>query len=84
MDGTLRKFHYLFDITNILQQNVRRSFYLIAIPNTVCIAGAFMGIFGLRGSLILNNGFNLIAAMNGMLPYTEKADNRASSRQQHS
>ncbi len=80
MDGTLRKFHYLFDITNILQQNVRRSFLLIAIPNTLCIAGAFMGIFGLRGSLILNNGFNLIAAMNGMLPYKEKLDNLESSK----
>ncbi|MDM8568073.1 heavy metal translocating P-type ATPase [Thiotrichales bacterium HSG1] len=69
MDGSLKKFHYLFYISNVLQKNVRRSFYLIAVPNTLCIAGAFMGIFGLRGSLILNNGFNLIAAMNGMLPY---------------
>ena len=47
---------------------------MIAVPNTICIAGAFMGIFGLRGSLILNNGFNLIAAMNGMLPYMEKTE----------
>ncbi len=77
MDGTLKKFHYLFEITNILQKNVQRSFYLIAIPNTLCIAGAFVGIFGLKGSLILNNGFNLIAAMNGMLPYTEKTGNTA-------
>ncbi|MCK5720260.1 MAG: heavy metal translocating P-type ATPase, partial [Thiomargarita sp.] len=44
MDGSLRKFHYLFEITNIMQQNVRRSFYLIAVPNTLCIAGAFMGV----------------------------------------
>jgi len=34
-----------------------------------------MGLFGLRGSLILNNGFNLIAAGNGMLPYKENKDN---------
>jgi heavy metal translocating P-type ATPase len=74
MDGSLKKFHYLFKITNLLQDNVRKSFYLIAVPNTICIAGAFMGIFGLRGSLILNNGFNLIAAMNGMLPYMEKTE----------
>ena len=30
-----------------------------------------MGVFGLKASLVLNNGFNLIAAANGMLPYTE-------------
>lgn len=42
---------------------------MIAIPNTICIVGAFMGIFGLRSSLILNNGFSLAAAGNGMLPY---------------
>jgi len=72
MDGTLTKFSYLFEITNILHNNVQRSFYLVAIPNTLCIAGAFMGLFGLRGSLVLNNGFNLIAAMNGMLPFKEE------------
>jgi Cu2+-exporting ATPase len=72
MDGSLKKFHYLFEITDILQKNVKTSLYLIVIPNTLCIAGAFMGLFGLRGSLILNNGFNLIAAANGMLPYTKK------------
>ncbi len=75
MDGSLKNFQYLFDITHTLQQNVQRSFYLVAIPNTLCIVGAFMGVFGFRGSLILNNGFNLIAAGNGMLPYTKKQTN---------
>ncbi len=71
MDGTLTKFHYLFEVADNLQKNVKRSFLLIAIPNTVCIVGAFMGVFGLKASLVLNNGFNLLAAANGMLPYTE-------------
>ncbi len=74
MDGTLTKFHYLFEVAETLQKNVKRSFLLVAIPNTVCIAGAFMGIFGLKASLVLNNGFNLIAAANGMLPYTETSE----------
>jgi len=79
MDGTLTKFHYLFEVAENLQSNVKRSFLMIAIPNTVCIVGAFMGFFGLKASLVLNNGFNLVAAANGMLPYTEvdkKLDNK--------
>lgn len=74
MDGSLVKFHYLFEVAANLQKNVKRSFLLIAVPNTLCIAGAFMGIFGLKASLVLNNGFNLIAAANGMLPYTESSE----------
>lgn len=53
---------------------------MIAIPNTVCIVGAFMGIFGLKASLVLNNGFNLIAAANGMLPYTETSAKNAENK----
>ena len=71
MDGSLVKFHYLFEVGANLQKNVKRSFLLIAIPNTICIVGAFMGVFGLKASLVLNNGFNLVAAANGTLPYTE-------------
>jgi len=74
MDGSLTKFHYLFEVADNLQKNVKRSFLMIAIPNTVCIVGAFMGVFGLKASLVLNNGFNLIAAANGMLPYTESSN----------
>lgn len=74
MDGSLTKFHYLFEVAENLQKNVKRSFLMIAIPNTICIVGAFMGVFGLKASLVLNNGFNLIAAANGMLPYTETSE----------
>ena len=74
MDGTLTKFYYLFEVAATLQKNVKRSFLLVAVPNTVCIVGAFMGVFGLKASLVLNNGFNLIAAANGMLPYTETSE----------
>lgn len=71
MNGTLDKFDYLFTVSDVLHQNVKRSFYLIAVPNTLCIAGAMMGFFGLASSLVLNNGFNLLAAANGTLPYVE-------------
>ncbi|MEM7125865.1 MAG: heavy metal translocating P-type ATPase [Chloroflexota bacterium] len=67
MDGSLRRFDYLYTVTKKLDRNVRRSFSMIAIPNTLCITGAILGLFGLSGSLILNNGFNILAAFNGML-----------------
>jgi heavy metal translocating P-type ATPase len=76
MDGTLKKFNYLFEVSDLLHNNVQRSFYMIAIPNTLCIVGALMGFFGLASSLVLNNGFNLIAAINGTLPYAEAEKNK--------
>ncbi|MCV6639247.1 heavy metal translocating P-type ATPase [Candidatus Albibeggiatoa sp. nov. NOAA] len=71
MDGHLQKFDYLFEVADTLQENVQRSFYLIAIPNTFCILGGLLGYFGLASSLVLNNGFNLVAAINGSMLYAE-------------
>lgn len=71
MDGNLEKFDFLFMVTDVLHANVNRSFALIAVPNTMCIVGALSGYFGLASSLILNNGFNLLAASNGALAYKE-------------
>jgi Cu2+-exporting ATPase len=68
MDGSLKQFEYLYTVTDTLNRNVRHSFLMIVIPNTVCIAGAMVGIFGLSSSLILNNGFNFLAALNSMRP----------------
>jgi len=39
------------------------------VPNTITIVGAMFGMVGLTTSLVLNNGFNFLACMNGMLPY---------------
>lgn len=71
MDGHLEKFDYLFEVTDTLHNNVRRSFAMIAIPNTVCILGGLTGYFGLSASLVLNNGFNLISAINAAMVYNE-------------
>ncbi len=71
MDGHLEKFNYFFEVTDILHDNVRRSFLMIAIPNTICILGGLTGYFGLSASLVLNNGFNLISAINAAMVYTE-------------
>lgn len=71
MDGNLEKFDYLFQITDTLHKNVDRSFKMILVPNSVCILGGLTGVFGLASSLVLNNGFNLISAINGMYIYKE-------------
>lgn len=68
MDGDLTRFSYLFEVAEKLQKNVRRSFAMILIPNTLCIFGAMFRMVGLGTSLLLNNGFNLLATINGMAP----------------
>ncbi len=71
MDGNLEKFDYLFQATQVLHKNIDRSFKLILFPNSVCILGGLTGVFGLASSLVLNNGFNLISAINGIYIHKE-------------
>lgn len=59
--------------TDTLHGNVVRSFALVVIPNSICILGGLIGYFGLSASLILNNGFNLLSAINGAAAYNEAA-----------
>lgn len=66
MDGNLSKLDLLFDISDNLDRNVKRSFALVLIPNSFCIVGALLGFFGLGTSLVLNNVFNLVATGNGL------------------
>ncbi|HIJ40487.1 MAG TPA: heavy metal translocating P-type ATPase [Deltaproteobacteria bacterium] len=76
MDGDLNKFDYLFDISEAFNRNVRRSFLMILIPNTLCIALAFFRLAGLPVSMVLNNGFNFLATINGMLPYFDRKNSK--------
>jgi heavy metal translocating P-type ATPase len=69
MDGDLAKFELLFELSENLSRNVRRSFAMAIVPNTILIIGALGGWFGIRASMVLNNAFNVMAAMNGLLPY---------------
>ncbi|MBN4050247.1 heavy metal translocating P-type ATPase [Desulfobulbus sp. AH-315-M07] len=71
MDGDLTKIETLFQISDTLRDNVRRSFALITLPNVLCIGGALFGAVGLGTSLLLNNGFNFAATINGMLPLSQ-------------
>ncbi|HKQ05697.1 MAG TPA: heavy metal translocating P-type ATPase [Blastocatellia bacterium] len=74
MDGTLSKFDVLFQISEDLRKNVRRSFIITLVPNTVLMAGALAGLFGIGTSLLLNNGLNLVAVLNGLMPYYKAID----------
>ncbi len=74
MDDSLKRFEYLYTVSEMLNRSIQRSFLMIVIPNTVCIAAAFVGILGLSSALILSNGFNFIAAFNGLLPLLNKDD----------
>jgi Cu2+-exporting ATPase len=65
LDGNLAKFPLLDHISTNLSRNVKRSFALTLAPNSVCIAGAMMGFFGLGASLIFNNVGNLVTVING-------------------
>lgn len=66
MDGNLSRLEILFDISDNLAKNVRRSFMLVLAPNSILITGALLGVFGLGSSLVLNNVFNLVSAINGL------------------
>lgn len=66
MDGNLAKLDLLFEISANLRRNVQRSFILTLVPNSICIAGALVGFFGLGHSLVLNNAFNLVTTANGL------------------
>ncbi|MEM7482932.1 MAG: heavy metal translocating P-type ATPase [Acidobacteriota bacterium] len=66
LDGNLGKFELLFQISDNLNRNVRKSFGLVLVPNSICIAGALTGYFGLGMSLLFNNVFNLVATANGL------------------
>ena len=65
LDGNLAKFPLLDTISGNLTRNVKRSFALTLAPNSVCIAGAMFGVFGLGASLIFNNVGNLVTVING-------------------
>lgn len=69
VSGGLDRFDHLIELSEQLNTNVHRSFALVIVPNTLLILGALGGWFGLGSSIVLNNFFNLLAALNGLLPF---------------
>ena len=80
LEGHFDKAPLLFEAAKKFRRGVWENFYLIAIPNSVCIVGALTGVWGLGTSLILNNGFNCLATINSLRPFfkleAEKAERK--------
>lgn len=63
----------LFDFSNALERNLRRSWDLIAVPNGLCIAGVFLFGFNIWHSVAFNNLSAIAALLNGLLPLRQAA-----------
>lgn len=74
MDGGLSKLDFVFEVGIKMQKNIRRSLAMIVVPNTLAIVGAMFGMVNLVHTLVLNNGFNIMATVNGMLPFYEACE----------
>lgn len=68
MEESLGKLCEFRDIAQALDENVRRSWKLILIPNALCIVGAFTLGFGVMASVLTNNVAAIAALANGMAP----------------
>lgn len=77
MEDNLVKLLQLYDISQQLNTNINRSWGLIIVPNVICIAGAFLGGFGVMHSMIFNQFGGLLAVANGLLPLRQARRLRA-------
>lgn len=77
MEDNLVKLLQLHDISYQLNSNINRSWGLIIVPNVICIAGAFLGGFGVMHSMIFNQFGGLLAVANGLLPLRQARKLRA-------
>jgi heavy metal translocating P-type ATPase len=77
MEESLAKLCDLIDISQALENNVKRSWQLILVPNALCIAGAFTMGFGIMASVLTNNVAAIAALANGVLPLRKVAELQA-------
>jgi heavy metal translocating P-type ATPase len=68
MQESLEQLPAFVDISQALETNVRRSWHMIVIPNSLCIAGVFLFGFNIWHSVMFNNASAILALANGMLP----------------
>jgi len=68
LEESLARVPELFEISKMLQQNVRRSWHMIVAPNVLCVLGVFTMGFSVFHSVLTNNVAALAALANGMLP----------------
>jgi heavy metal translocating P-type ATPase len=68
VDDHLWKLCEFLDVSKQLEDNVRRSWEIILVPNLACIAGAFFLGFGVMASVLANNVAAIAALANGLRP----------------
>ncbi len=68
MEESLSRICHLHDFSQMLENNVRRSWNLILVPNSFCIAGVFLFGFNIWHSVAFNNVSAFMALANGLLP----------------
>jgi heavy metal translocating P-type ATPase len=73
MEESLAKICALKDFSGGLETNVRRSWNLILVPNSICIAGVFLFGFNIWHSVVFNNASALLALANGLRPLRQVA-----------
>lgn len=73
MEDNLVKLLQLYDVSRGLKKNLNVSWGLIIVPNVICVAGAFFGIFGVMHSMIFNQIGGMAALGNGLRPLRKAA-----------
>lgn len=74
MEESLSRVCDLMDYSNQLERNIKRSWDIIRIPNSLCIGGVFLFGFNIWHSVAINNLSAIAALMNGLLPLRQAAE----------
>ena len=77
MEESLGKLCALFDIAYDLRKNIKTSWGLIVVPNSLCVAGVFALGFGLWHSVLFNNVTMIASLINGLLPLRKASQVKA-------
>lgn len=76
MEDNLTKLLQLHDVSRGLKRNLNVSWGLIIVPNIICVAGAFLGAFGVMHSMVFNQIGGMLALGNGLTPLRKAAKAR--------
>jgi len=74
MEESLSRVCDLMDYSHQLERNIKRSWDIIRIPNSLCIGGVFLFGFNIWHSVAINNLSAIAALMNGLLPLRQAAE----------
>jgi heavy metal translocating P-type ATPase len=73
IEESLEKLLQIYDVATELKRNTKLSWRMIVAANTICIAGALFGNFGVMHSMVFNQIGGLLAVGNGLRPLRKAA-----------